>query len=344
MMKRLLFLAPTVLVLAHSACSDVNRLAEPDDVMVLSAEPAAITADGFSTTTISVRISRASDERFRDVIFTTTNGEFVASTADDPRRIVVSADTSGEAKATLRAALQAGSATVTAEIRDGQAVKVARTIEVQFQAIPASALISIEAVRTLAPADGASVTDIVATIAQGVPLEEREVLFSTTLGSFSASLSSPQSRVQLTGSNNVARVGLVSPRVVGAALVSAQFNGRQSGVTVQFEPALPDGIAVSVFGSLQMKATFATKSTVEAELFRIEGKVTPGTEVIFRAFDDSTGNQFGSFSGSTPSDDQGRVRVDFTPGNTVERGEAIIRVRVPGNAIVGRVHIEIVDP
>ena len=107
---------------------------------------------------------------------------------------------------------------------------------------------------------------------------------------------------------------------------------------------MPDGIAVSVFGSLQMKATFATKSTVEAELFRIDGKVTPGTEVIFRAFDDSTGNQFGSFSGSTPSDDQGMVRVDFTPGNTVERGEAIIRVRVPGSSIVGRVHIEIVDP
>ena len=56
--------------------------------MVLSAEPAAITADGFSTTTITVRISRAADERFRDVIFTTTNGEFGASTTDDPRRIV----------------------------------------------------------------------------------------------------------------------------------------------------------------------------------------------------------------------------------------------------------------
>ena len=232
-MKRLLFLAPTVLVLAHSACTDVNGLAEPDDVMVLSVEPAAITADGFSTTTITVRISRAADERFRDVIFTTTNGTFVASATEDSRRIVVAADTSGQATASLRAALQAGTATVTAEIRDGQAVKVARTIEVRFQPIPASDLISIEALRTLAPADGASVTDIVATITQGVPLEDREVLFSTTLGSFSGALTSPQSRVQLTGSNNVARVGLVSPRVVGAGLVFAQFIGRQSGVTVQ---------------------------------------------------------------------------------------------------------------
>ena len=171
-MKRLLFLGPTVLVFAHLACTDVNRLAEPDDVMVLSAERAAITADGFSTTTITVRISRAADERFRDVIFTTTNGTFVASSTEDSRRIVVTADTSGQATASLRAALQAGTATVTAEIRDGQAVKVARTIEVRFQPIPASDLISIEALRTHgALQDGASVTDIVATITQGVPLD-----------------------------------------------------------------------------------------------------------------------------------------------------------------------------
>ena len=128
MLKRLLFLGPTVLVFAHLACTDVNRLAEPDDVMVLSAEPAAITADGFSTTTITVRISRAADERYRDVIFITTNGTFVASTTEDSRRIVVAADTSGQATASLRAAPQAGTATVTAEIRDGQAVKVARII------------------------------------------------------------------------------------------------------------------------------------------------------------------------------------------------------------------------
>ena len=74
------------------------------------------------------------------------------------------------------------------------------------------------------------------------------------------------------------------------------------------------------------------------------GEVTAGTEVRFRAFDDSTGNMFGFFSGVTPSDDSGMVVAQFTPGNTIERGEATIRARVTGTGVSTQFKIEIIDP
>ena len=338
---RISLLLATASALAGS-CADVGTLATPDDVMMLAAELAAIPAYGFSTTTITARISPQAEERFRDVVFTTTMGSFPAGDPDDESTIVATVDTSGTVSVTLQASPQTGTASVTAEIRDGRAVKVARAINVEFEPLAASDVISIQAMSSTAPADGMSVTDIVARIASGVPIVQRSVVFTTTAGSFGPV--SPTQRTQAAGSDNLARVGLISPREPGFAVVSAILNGREARAVVEFKPALPDGIAVSVFGNLQMTATFATKSVVEAELFRTSGTVTPGTEVIFRAFDETTGNQFGFFSGVTPSDSQGLVRADFTPGNTIERGEATIRVRIPGTGILGRVRIEIVDP
>ena len=176
----------TLVVALGPACSDVNRLAQPDDVMTLVVSPDAIPADGFSTTIVTARISAASDERFRDVIFSTTSGSFEASLANDGRRVVVPADSGGVSTATLRAAPQVGTAMITAEIRDGDAVKVARNVQVSFEPLPSSEIISIEALARALPADGASVVDIVAHIAAGMPLAAREVFVHHDLGLFRA--------------------------------------------------------------------------------------------------------------------------------------------------------------
>jgi len=199
----------------------------------------------------------------------------------------------------------------------------------------------LRALTTVAPADGATVTDIIAQLNGEVPVNQREILFSTTLGTFGA-LSSTASR--LAGTDNTARAGLVSPRRTGAGVVTAELNDQKARVTVNFEPALPEQIAVSLFGSLQLKATFTSKVTVNVEMERSTGTVTPGLEVVYRAFDESTGNLFGFFSGATLVDSNGNSQADFTPGNTGERGEATIRVRIPGTDVSGRVRIEIVDP
>ncbi len=72
--------------------------------------------------------------------------------------------------------------------------------------------------------------------------------------------------------------------------------------------------------------------------------VSPGLEVGWEAFDESTGNQFGFFSAITLVDANGNATAEFTPGNTTERGEAVLSGFVVGTFTNGKVVIEIVDP
>ncbi len=324
------------------SCTDLNQIAEPDDVMVLTASPEAVPANGFSVAQITARISPEADQRLRDVVFSTTLGRFPAGNPATPQIVVATAGVEGSATVALQSSPQTGTAIVNAEIRDGQAVKIARSTEVRFVPVSPSDVISLTAGSTTAPADGATATEIFARIAEAVPLLQRSVLFTTTAGSFGAPTLQQISRNA--SSDNVASAELVSPRLPGVAVVSATLNNIQATTAVTFEPALPDQISVSVFGNLQVKATFASRITVEAKLERVVGQVTPGTEVVFRAFDESTQSTFGFWSGVNLSDATGTVTAEFTPGNTTERGEATIRVRVPGNDVSGRVQIEIVDP
>jgi hypothetical protein len=342
-------LLPTVLAamvatssLMSNACSDISTTADPNEVLFLSASPTAISADGFSATTITAQIDPNANPNYRDVIFTTTLGTFPAS-AEDPSRIVVTADADGLASTILQSVSRIGTADVKAEIRDGDAVLIARTIEVRFEPFSTSDVIRLEASAARAPADGATVTNIVAVVTRAMPIQQREILFTTTNGTFGSGLS-PQTATRSAGSNALATVGLISPRTPGFALVTATVNGIQSNVVVEFDHAYPDSATLSVFGSLQLKATFATKVSLSMQLFRNVGEVTEGTEVRFRVFDDSTGNMFGFFNGVTPSDSKGLVTAEFTPGNTNERGEATLRGRVVGTEVSARVKIEIIDP
>jgi hypothetical protein len=329
-------------LLALLACSDLNEIAEPDEVMVLTASPESIPANGYSVSQITARVSPQADQRLRDVIFSTTLGRFPAADPATPQVLVATAGVEGSATVALQSSPQVGRAVVSAEIRDGQAVKIARSLEVQFAGVSPTDVISLSTASQTAPADGATPTEIFARISEAVPLLQRSILFTTTAGNFGAPNQQQVSRTA--SSNNVASAELVSPRTPGVALVTATLNNIQATTAVSFEPALPDQISVSVFGSLQVKATFQSKITVEAKLERFVGQVTPGTEAVFRCFDESTGNTFGFWSGVNLSDAQGMVTAEFTPGNTAERGEATIRVRVPGNEVSGRVRIEIVNP
>ena len=328
--------------LMYEACSDISTTADPDEVLFLSANPTSISADGFSGTTVVAQIDQSANPRYRDVIFTTTLGTFPAS-PEDPSRIVVTADADGIATTVLQSVPRVGTADVTAEIRDGDAVLIARTIGIRFEPFSTSEVIQLQASSPTAPADGATVTEIVAAVSRAMPLQQREILFTTTNGTFGSGLA-PQTATRYAGTNAVAGIGLISPRTPGFALVTATVNGIQSNVVVQFDHAYADSATLSVFGSLQLKATFATKIALSMQLFRDVGEVTEGTEVIFRAFDDSTGNMFGFFNGVTPSDSKGVVTAEFTPGNTLERGETTIRGRVAGTEVSARVKIEIIDP
>ena len=128
--------APLAILLAAS-CADLDQPTDPASVLVLTVTPGALPADGFSTGTIVAEIDPRTAERFRDISLSTTLGSFVGGTSAKDTTLVVTANSSGRAAATLRSSTTAGTAVVTAEIRDGDVVKVSRTIEVPFERVPA---------------------------------------------------------------------------------------------------------------------------------------------------------------------------------------------------------------
>jgi hypothetical protein len=193
-----------------------------------------------------------------------------------------------------------------------------------------------------APADGASVTNVVARIASQLIAGERTVVFSTTAGSFGAP--STQSASVRADSNDTATAGLVSPRDPGTAVITASVNDVSARGTVTFTTALPEEATLGVAGTFKVTATFSSKVLLRLQLFRSTGTVSKGVEAVFEVQDVSTGRAFGYFSAVTPSDATGLITAEFTPGNTTERGEATIRARIPGTNVQSTVRIEIVAP
>jgi hypothetical protein len=341
-LQRLARACAAALAVSAGACADLDSVTSPDAVLTLTATPQALAANGYATATIVAQIDPRTDERYRDISFHTTLGRFPAGTSPGATSIVATAGSEGRASVTLQAAAQVGIATVTAEIREGDAVKASRQVEIPFQPVPASEVIVLEVGRFEAPADGSAVTDLIARLDPSVPREQRTVTFSTTLGSLGAP--NVTTREVLADSTNEARVGLISPRELGTALVTATLNGLAARARIAFTPALPHSMSLRAIGSLKLMATFSTKVPLAAELFRESGTVTRGTEVSFEAVDDTTRRSFGFFSGVTPSDIAGNVTAEFTPGNTTERGEATLTARVEGTRVSSSVKVEIVDP
>ena len=274
--------------------------------------------------------------------FQTTLGRFPASPVGGQRLIEATADADGRAVVELESDQRVGAATVTARVLDGEAVKVSRSLEVPFDSVPPIEVIDIRLASAVAPADGATATRIVARLSRSVPLDQRSVTFSTTMGSFAQSSSPVVTRSA--GSSDEIVVDLISPRTVGLAVVAAALDDLRSEARLQFEPAYPDTAALSFLGSFQVEATFDVKRPLRLELFRRTGQVTPGLDVGWEARDESTGNQFGFFSAVTLVDSLGVATAEFTPGNTGERGEATIEGFVVGTFTNGKVRIEIVDP
>lgn len=330
------------LALAGGACTDLDSPAQQDDVLQVTVSPRALPADGFSSAEVVAEIDPRSQERYRDITFSTTLGSFPAGTSTGTRTIVAAADANGRAVVVLRSAAQPGTATVTAEVRDGESVKAARSVDVPFEAVAVSSVVVLELGATSAPADGATVTNAIARVAAALPSEQRTVTFSTTAGTLAAT-GSTSAQVRA-GTDDLASVGLVSPRTPASAVVTASVNNLTARRSVEFTHAYPDDVSLAVQGSFRLTASFSTKVTLRAELTREVGSVTRGTEVRFTALDDSTGQEFGFWSAQTGSDVNGVATAEFTPGNTTERGEATIRVGVPGTGLSAVVKVEIVSP
>jgi hypothetical protein len=334
-----------VAVLPFGGCTDLNSPVAPERVLQLTISLPSLPADGFSTAQVTAQIDPATEERYRDIIFTTTLGSFPSGTSTQARSIVVTANSNGRAVVTLRSSTQTGTATVTAEIRDGGDVKAAQSQTVAFQAVASSTVINIELPTAEAPADGATVLPVFARINNDLPQDLREVVFATTVGTLSIGTAGGASSVQVrAGSDNIATVNLVSPRSPGGGLVTATLNNISVRKAVQFTQAYPDRAAVSVSGTLRLTATFATKAFLTVRLFRDVGLVSRDINIAWEAFDNFSGNPVGLFSGVVPTDLQGVATAEWTPGNTPERGTTTITARIPGTNVFASVVVEIIDP
>ncbi|HVQ30159.1 MAG TPA: hypothetical protein VMV21_11295, partial [Vicinamibacteria bacterium] len=228
----------TLVLMLPAGCANLDDTADPNTVLLLTLTPAALPADGFTTATVVAELDPRTAERFRDVSFSTTLGSFVGGTSSRDTTLVVPADSSGRAVTTLRSSTTAGTAVVTAEIRDGTTVKVTRSIDVPFERVPASNVLSINLGSLEAPADGATVTNVVARIASDVVPSERTVTFTTTAGSLGAS--NVRSVDVRASTDDLASVGLISPREVGTAIVTATLNGVSVRAGVDFSAAMPE--------------------------------------------------------------------------------------------------------
>lgn len=324
-------------------CADLDATPAPDEVLGLASSAEKVAANGYSTVTLVARLDPRTKPEFREVTFSTTLGTFVGALASTPRTIVVPASPEGQALATLRAGTEPGTATVTAEVRSGDAVMAVASVQVTFERAATNDIFRVTLPRQTAPADGATTTEVVVQLTPDLLPSQQLVSFTTTAGSFSPVGNVLSTEVRA-GSDNVARVLLVSPREPATATVTVAVSGFVGRATVTFEAAAPDSLSLSVSGSFRVVAAFSSKVSLRAQLYREVGTPSRGAEVQFRATDDSTGNTFGYFSGITPSEANGLATAEFTPGNTTERGEATIRAWVPGTSAEGRVKVEVVDP
>jgi hypothetical protein len=336
-------LAAALCLVLAPGCADLDAPPEADQVLGLTASADKIPANGFSIVTLTAQVDPRTRPELRDVTFTTTLGTFVGAVAATPREILVPAGSDGHALATLRAGTEPGTTTVTAEVRSAGAVLAVATVQVTFERAAAADILRVDISDRTAPADGATTTAVLVELNPDLLPSQQLVSFTTTAGSFSSIGTVVTTEVRA-GSDNVARVLLVSPREPATATVTASVSGFVGRTNVTFEAAPPDSLSVSVSGTLKITASFSSKVTVRAQLYREVGTPSRGAEVQFTATDDSSGNAFGYFSGITPSDASGLSTAEFTPGNTAERGEATIRARVAGTPADGRVKVEIAAP
>jgi hypothetical protein len=309
----------------------------PDSVFKLSAVPESIPADGFSRATIRAELLPSAGTTQRTVTFEafTTGLLFAPGESAGGLRKTVTANSDGVATVSLQSSRNLETARVQAT-----ALGVTREIVVTFSAASPGDIIRVARSAATAPADGASIVRITATIAPGLPEGRRGVRFTTTLGFFE----NQQKSIDLTADGaNTAVADLRTEQTTGVANIRATLipDGVSAPTSVEFVQALPDRIFVSA-DDPQVSASAGTpKSTIiRAQLLRNIGKATDKTLVVYTATNAAGGN-VGTFSKVELSNPEGLSTATFTPGPSATPGIVTIRATVNGT-VVGSTTIEVV--
>lgn len=297
-----------------------------DDTFTISAAPATIPADGFSESTISVRLKTLGTTAQRTVEFRTTAGLLDAPGVTASDVITVPANADGLAVAQLQSAKIVGTARVTAT-----ALNVSRAVEVPFTSVAASDIIRLSSSASSLPADGKSTARITATIAQGLPATRRTVTFRLT---GTGGLFLPDLKTEVTreaDASGQARIELQTDSKTGLARVAAEVDKTTSNdVAIQMVQALPDRIFLR---SDAVRLKSGDETPVTAELRRDIGTVTAGTIVTFSAVT-VTGTVIGAFRNVRTSNVDGDATAVFSLGTTTYVGAVRITAAVAGGPSV----------
>jgi adhesin/invasin len=321
------------LALGSAGCYDPNRLAAPDDVMAISASPERIAADGFSTSTITVTVKPTSN-RGRALNFTSSGGTL--SVKDTDTR---APDASGQVVVFLISEATPKTVLVTANAKEGTDVVASRSVSVTFEQASAASIIRLVASANQVDADGLSSVQLRAEV--NPALTNRNVIFTTTAGSFTQGGTTQTSPSVSTGSDGVAIAQLYAT-TVGTAVVTATAAGFSASQTITFTPALPDFISLSA-KPLSLVRSETNGIQLVAQLSRSIGNVTKDTRVDFTAVNATSGVPFGRFQEVKRTSETGEASATFVPGATAPDGLARITARVPGTNVSAVVTVDILE-
>jgi hypothetical protein len=191
---------------------------------------------------------------------------------------------------------------------------------------------------TDAPADGATLIRVQATVDTSLKGDARIVKFSTSAGTFIE----PNVRADSIGT---AIAVLRAPVDSVTASVVATAGGTARRTDVRFSLARAERIDVDP-SAFALEASAAKEITVTAHLRRTTGLASPGALVTFSATD-STGASIGRFSSAAPSGANGDVTARYTAGDTSYRGRVTLTATTTGAigaAISGSTSIQVVAP
>jgi len=323
-------------VCAGSGCYSPNKVIAPDEVLLLTATPETIAANGFSTSRITAKINPGAN-RVLTIVFSNAGGTL-------PSNVTRTPDGNGEASVFLTSEAVPKTATVTAEVKEGATVLVSRTVLVTFEPASADSVLRLMASAGEVEADGASSVELRAELNPAAAT--RAVSFATTDGSFVRGANPAQLAQNnvATGADGVARVQLFAPVTPGTALVTATANGFSASQTITFTLAAPDFISLTATPLQISRSSESNRTDLTAALSRANGVVSRNTRVDFSIANDASGQSFGRFQSITRSDASGNVTAQFVPGTAAPLGLATITAQVPDRpGVLARIKVNIVN-
>jgi hypothetical protein len=194
-------------------------------------------------------------------------------------------------------------------------------------AAPANGGPLILTVADTATADRATLVLVTATIDPTLSRDKRQVVFTTTGGSFTQPTASTIT-VQA-DSLGVARTYLTPPADSTLAFITASSSNATRTAPIAFKRARADAITV-VADSFSIDTTRASSMNVSAKLRRALGLPSPALQVTFSAAR-ADGTPIGQFSAPTAvTDSNGTVSSRFTIGGASYHGAVTITATTVG--------------